>query len=189
MNLWLRLVWLLLTAPFRPKISVPDGFSTLTLRVLPNDLDLSLHMNNGRYLTIMDLGRIDLIIRGGLGKAVWRNGWTPVANAVVIRFRRELRAFERYRLETRAVAWTEQAVVMEQRFVFAAGDREGQVAAKALVKGAIYDRKEERYVPIPDLFELIGGPAESPPMSPEVEAFLAADRSMREAGRSAQPGA
>jgi len=189
MNLWFRLLWLFLTSPFRARLDVPDGVSVLRFRVLPHDLDLSLHMNNGRYLAIMDLGRLDLIIRSGLGRAVWRNGWTPIANAAAVRFRRELRAFDRYRLETRVVAWFEQAVVIEQNFVFAAGEREGQVAAHALFKGAIYDRKAHRYVPVARLFDLIGSEIPSPPLTEEVEAFLAADRAMRDAGRDLPPDA
>ena len=31
------------------------------MRVWPNDLDTNAHMNNGRYLTLMDLGRFDLM--------------------------------------------------------------------------------------------------------------------------------
>ena len=46
-------------------------------------------MNNGRYLTLMDLGRADLVIRSGLWRAVLRHGWAPVVSAVKIRFRRE----------------------------------------------------------------------------------------------------
>jgi acyl-CoA thioesterase FadM len=187
MNLWLRLFWLLLTAPFRPKLLVPGEVSVLTLRVLPNDLDLSLHMNNGRYLAIMDLGRLDLIIRSGLGAAVWRNRWTPVANAAVVRFRRELRAFDLYRLETRVVGWLEEAVLIEQIFVFDRGDRKDQIAARALFKGALYDRSAQRYVPVAQLMETIGATAESPSPTPEVEAFLAADRAMREANRNTEP--
>lgn len=183
MNLWLRLIWLFLTAPFRSRIEMPDGVSVLHLRVLPNDLDVSMHMNNGRYLTVMDLGRLDLIIRTGLGAAVWRHGWTPVANAAVIRFRRELRVLDRYRLETRVVGWMEQAVLIEQSFVFAGGDREGQVAARALFKGALYDRKERRYVPVREMMELIEVFSPSPPLAPDLDAFLATDRAMREAGR------
>lgn len=183
MNLWLRLIWLLLSAPFRPRLIVPDEVSVLTFRVLPNDLDVSLHMNNGRYLAIMDLGRVDLLIRSGLGGAVWRNGWTPVANAALIRFRRELRPFERYRLETRVVAWQEQAVLMEQTFVFARGERDGQIAARALFKGALYDRKARRYVPVAEMMAAIGVSAESPPLPDDLDAFLTADRVMRDAGR------
>lgn len=189
MNLWLRLIWLFLTAPFRPRLQVPDGVSVLAFRVLLNDLDLSLHMNNGRYLAIMDLGRLDLIIRSGLGGAVWRNAWTPVANAAVVRFRRELRAFDRYRLETRVVGWLDQAVLIEQTFVFAGGERDGQVSARALFKGALYDRKARSYVPVAQMMETIGVDGASPPRSAEVEAFLATDSAMREAGRDPRPDA
>lgn len=189
MNLWLRLFWLFLSAPFRPRLTVPDDVSVLTFRVLPNDLDLSLHMNNGRYLAIMDLGRLDLIIRSGLGRVAWRHGWTPIANAALVRFRRELRAFERYRLETRVVGWQEQAVLIEQTFVFATGEREGQVSARALFKGALYDRKDRRYVPVAHMMEMTGASASSPPATPDVEAFLVADRTMREAGRDSRPAA
>lgn len=183
MNLWLRLVWLFLTAPWRPRIAIPEGRSELTLRVLPNDLDFSLHMNNGRYLTVMDLGRLDLIIRTGLGAVVWANRWTPVANAAVIRFRRELRLLERYRLETRVVGWLDQAVLIEQTFVFAGGEREGQVAARALFKGALYDRESSRYVPVAELMRSLGIETASPPLPSDMEAFLATDRIMREQGR------
>lgn len=187
MNLWLRLIWLFLSAPFRPRLAIPTDVSVLALRVLPNDLDLSLHMNNGRYLTVMDLGRLDLILRSGLAGAVWRNGWTPVANAALIRFRRELRVFDRYRLETRVVGWQEQTVLIEQTFVFAAGEREGQASARALFKGALYDRKAHRYVPVAQMMEMIGVSAESPPQPLDIEAFLAADCAMREAGRASLP--
>jgi acyl-CoA thioesterase FadM len=187
MNLWLRLIWLFLTAPFRPRLAIPADVSVLALRVLPNDLDLSLHMNNGRYLTVMDLGRLDLILRSGLAGAVWRNGWTPVANAALIRFRRELRVFDRYRLETRVVGWQEQTVLIEQTFVFASGEREGQVSARALFKGALYDRKDRRYVPVAQTMETIGVSAESPATPQDIEAFLDADRAMRETGRASLP--
>lgn len=183
MNLWLRLIWLLATFRFRPRLVLPADASVLTLRVLLNDLDISRHMNNGRYLAIMDLGRVDLLLRSGLGGPVWRNGWTPVANAVMIRFRRELRPLRRYRLETRIVGWTEEHVLMAQTFVIAQGRREGQIAAHALVKGGLYDRKVRRFVPIADLMQLIGASGESPPPSAETEAFLASDEAMRDGGR------
>jgi acyl-CoA thioesterase FadM len=184
MNLWLRLIWLLITAPFRPKLVLPEQTSVLALRVLPNDLDPSLHMNNGRYLTIMDLGRIDLLIRSGIGRAVWRNSWTPVANSAIIRFRRELRLFDRYRLETQVLSWSDQSVIIAQTFVFAGGARDGQVAARAIVQGAIYDRNARRYVPVEDLMKTIDVVVASPPPTAEVDAYLAADRSMREASRT-----
>ena len=64
MNLWLRLIWYLATAWARPALTQTHEISKLTFRVWPTDLDLSLHMNNGRYLTIMDIGRLDFMVRG-----------------------------------------------------------------------------------------------------------------------------
>jgi acyl-CoA thioesterase FadM len=179
MNLWLRLLWLIATASRRPKLSILQGISAIPFRVWPHDLDPSLHMNNARYLALMDLGRLDIILRTGLWRAVMKNRWTPVVNAAVIRFRRELRPFERFRLETRVLAWAEAAVIMEQTFVFDGGEREGQVAARALFKGALYDRAQRAYVPVSKLMEVIGASAESPPLTPEIEAFLATDEEIK----------
>lgn len=44
MNLWFRLLHLLLCSLFRPKLEAPFGVSRLQFRVLPNDLDSNLHM-------------------------------------------------------------------------------------------------------------------------------------------------
>ena len=151
----------------------------LHFRVWPLDLDLSLHMNNGRYLTIMDLGRIDILTRSGLLRVVVRERWTPIASGIQIRFSRELRLLDRFRLETRLVAWDDTRVVMEQVFVIASGEREGQVAARALFKGGIYDRATRAFVPIARMMREIGVAAESPPPTPEVAAFLTADDALR----------
>ena len=87
MNLWLRLLGFFLTARSRPALELPGGISVLHFRVWPLDLDLSLHMNNGRYLTIMDLGRIDILTRSGLLRVVVRERWTPIASGIQISVR------------------------------------------------------------------------------------------------------
>lgn len=181
MNLWLRFLWVLLTSRFRPKIEVPRGVSKLDFRVWPHDLDLSLHMNNGRYLTIMDLGRLDILIVSGLWRAVLRHRWTPIASAIKIRFRREMRLFQTFRLETRLVAWAGDHVVMEQVFILTSGPRAGQVAAHMLFKGGLYDRKIRKFVTIERLMEETGVRVENPALSPEVEAFLKADEELKRA--------
>lgn len=183
MNLWFRMLWYALTARWRPAVVLPLGVSRLSARVWPSDLDTSLHMNNGRYLTLMDLGRLDVMVASGLWRAVLRHGWTPVANAIKVRFRREIRLWERFRIETRIVAWDQLTVVMEQVFLFEGGERDGQVAAQALFKGGLYDRKSRRFVPIADLMRETGVSAESPEPSPEVEAFLKADEELKRAAQ------
>lgn len=185
MNLWLRLLWYALSVRFRPRLSLPDGVSRLVFRVWPTDLDTSLHLNNGRYLTLMDIGRLDIMVASGLWRAVLRHGWTPIASAIKIRFRRELVNFQRFRLETRIVAWDRATVIMEQTFVIEGGDRHGQVAAHALFKGGLYDRRQKKFVEISRLMAEIGVAADSPTLTPEVEAFLAADDELKRAAQRA----
>lgn len=183
MNLWLRLVWVLLTAKGRGHLDVPRESSALAFRVWPHDLDISIHMNNGRYLTLMDLGRLDFMVRSGLWREVLRHRWTPIASAVTIRFQRELRTFQKFRLETRLLCWDAALVVMEQTFVIHGGARDGQAAARALFKGGLYDRKEKKFVEISRLMALLGVSEVSPPSTPEVAAFLHADDQLKQAGR------
>ena len=183
MNLWVRLLWLLLTAQRRGLLSLPRDSSMLNFRVWPHDLDLSLHMNNGRYLTLMDLGRLDAMVRSGLWREVLRHKWTPIASAITIRFQRELRLFQKFRLDTKLLCWDASLVVMEQIFVFDGGPRQGQVAARALFKGGLYDRKERKFVEIARLMSLLGVSETSPPATTEVEAFLHADDQLKQAGR------
>jgi acyl-CoA thioesterase FadM len=181
MNLWLRLFWLLFSARLRPALILPGDTSRLDFRVWPHDLDLSVHMNNGRYLTLMDLGRTDILIRSGLWRHVWRNKWTPIASAISIRFRRELRPFQKFQLETQLVCWEAALVVMEQTFVIKGGPRDGQIAARALFKGGLYDRGAKAFVPTDKLMQTIGANAVSPVPTPETTAFLRADEKSRSA--------
>lgn len=184
MNLWLRMLWLLSTARWRGSLSLPADASSLTFRVWPHDLDLSLHMNNGRYLTLMDLGRLDIMVRSGLWRAVIDNRWTPIASTVTIHFCRELTPFQSFQLETKLLSWDTTFVVMEQTFVFNSGERRGQIGARGLFKGGLYDRKARAFVPIKTLMATIGVAAESPGPSPEVAAFLKADAELKQSARN-----
>lgn len=177
MNLWMRLLWVLATVWRRPGLVLPSGTARLSFRVWPHDLDMSLHMNNGRYWTLMDLGRIDLVLRSGLLRAVLRNGWTPVASAGTIRFRRELRLFEAFEIETKLVFWDDTRFVIEQRLV---KRRNGAISSTALVLAGLYDRKQKCFVPVRTLLELSGFDIESPAMTADVEAFLKAEDALKQ---------
>src|ERR1700712_1094325 len=70
----------------------------VTMRVMPNDLDILRHVNNGIYLSLMDLGRMDLFIRSGQWKQLQRRGWYSVAASVTVTYRRSLRLWQKYEL-------------------------------------------------------------------------------------------
>ncbi len=128
MNLLFRLITIIIESFFRRKLH-PLSESVLNLRVLPNDLDLNMHMNNGRYLAVMDLGRMDLLLRADLLPLLLKHRWQPLAGAVNIRYKQSLAPFARYRLHTKIVAWDEKWFYIEQRF-----ERKNRLIATAHVK-------------------------------------------------------
>ena len=166
-----QLAWTVLRALTTPKIGVLEP-SRLSMRVWPTDLDTNLHMNNGRYLTLMDYGRIDMVARNGLGRAVMKNRWSPVLASAFIRFRRPLRPFQRYTLVTRIVCWDERWVVMEQRFE--SGDK---VLAQAFVRGTFLEKGKT--VPTTTLLEALGVTMPSPPMPEVVARWVSAEEAAR----------
>ena len=129
MNLYLRLLALIVRMLRLPRRGVLDD-SRVRFRVLPNDCDFNLHMNNGRYLAFMDLGRIHLMTQIGLMRLIFRNRWKPVLAAAEINFIRALRPLQTFELVTRVVTWDEKYVYMEH--LFEAG---GEICAHAFVKG------------------------------------------------------
>jgi acyl-CoA thioesterase FadM len=135
-NLYLRLLKLLLLLPFVRHRALLDA-GRIAFRVWPNDCDMNLHLNNGRYLTFMDLGRVHLLVQIGLLGELWRRRWAPVLSAAEINFIRPLQPFQKFDLVTRLLTWDEKYFYMEQRFL--AG---GRLCAVALVKGLFLHRRE-----------------------------------------------
>ncbi|WP_334176396.1 acyl-CoA thioesterase [Pseudoxanthobacter sp.] len=154
MNLWLRFLRVVMAAFLSRQRLAPEAVSALTMRVWPTDLDLNFHMNNGRYLTLMDLGRIDLLMRAGLARAILARRWMPVLADAQIRYRCSLGPFRRFRLETRITGWNEHSVFIAQRFVIASGPEAGVLAAQASVRAVVLDRG--RKVPVAEIFALSG---------------------------------
>src|SRR5688500_8893638 len=144
-----------------------------------HEIDTSLHMNNGRYWTLMDLGRADLMIRSGLWRAVVKHRWLPVVSAAKIRFRRELRLFRPFSLKTRIVTWADTWVVIEHRVVCRGHDGREILHAVALVRAGLYDRATRRFIAVEEMLNTIGSAAPAPEPTPEVAAFLAAEEAMK----------
>ena len=159
MNLYLRLLRLLLLLPFTRRRALLDP-GRIRFRVWPTDCDINLHMNNGRYLTFMDLGRVHLLAQIGLLGGLMRRRWTPVLSAAEINFIRPVRPLQRFDLITRLLTWDEKYFYIEQRFLAA-----GRLCAVAMVKGLFlhrHARVESRAV-----LELLGLDLPAPDM-PEV---------------------
>ncbi|WP_343039438.1 thioesterase family protein [Microvirga makkahensis] len=105
----------------------------------------------------------------------------PVVNAGQIRFRREMRPFQPFHLETRILTWSETHVVMKHRLASRTRDGSPIVNAIALVKAGLYDRAAKSYVPMGRLLDENGLAAEPPEATPEVQAFLHAEEALKRA--------
>lgn len=124
MNLYFRLLYFALKAILNFRPSVDPFSSTLTMRVLPNDLDLSGHMNNGRFLTVCDLNRFDVFLKSGLARLMLEEKWTPVIVGHTMEYKKSLRLLERFTASMSISSWDDRFFYAKHTFM-----RNGSVAA------------------------------------------------------------
>lgn len=142
MNLYGRLLMLFLKALFsKGKLNLAQPIKT-GFRVLPHDLDFNFHMNNGRYLTIMDLARFDFMIQNGLFFSCLRRSWLPVLGETQMVYFRPLKIFESYEIETQLESWDDKWFVISQKFM-----RHGKVMAHGQIRG-LFRGKEGNIKPL-----------------------------------------
>lgn len=133
MNLIFRLLCVVVGAVWRPKLGVMDA-SLVKFRVWPLDVDINLHLTNSRYLSLMDLGRTDLILRSGTWKMMRQDRLGVVLGGVAMRFRRPIAPFEQFQLETKILGWDERWIYVQQTFSGRNGMACVAVARAAFIK-------------------------------------------------------
>lgn len=94
----------------------PVATGRLALRCVWTDCDINGHMNNSRYLALMDLGRWHYMLATGLWRYTLANKWAPVAVRVEIDYKKSLKPGDRFELETEASTSSERSVTIRQRF-------------------------------------------------------------------------
>lgn len=150
MNLYLRLLSTYLAARRRGPLGIWDTAKT-PFRVLPTDLDVLRHMNNGRYLSLLDLGRMDHMLRSGFWRLITARGWYPVVAGQTVTYRKSLELWQRFEIHSRVLGVDDRWVYLEQTF------RRGEtVHAEAIVR-ARFLRRSGGSVPVEELAEVIGG--------------------------------
>lgn len=151
MNLYFRLVWLVLVRFFRRIPQDPMSPCLSAFRVNFLDMDLNVHMNNGRYLSVMDLGRIDLMMRAGHFWHLFMHGYYPVTVAESIRFRKSLFILQKFQLETHIEAWDARDICISQKFF-----RKGELIAEGYVQARFRRRGRKASISTPELFSAVG---------------------------------
>jgi acyl-CoA thioesterase FadM len=113
---WLRLIRVGFGLIGAPKVDLL-ATTRVRLRVWPNDLDVNLHVNNGRYLALADIGRMHWFVRTGALAVARRQNAFPVVGDAIAKFRRDLKVFQAFEIHTRLLGWDHKWGFIEHRFV------------------------------------------------------------------------
>ncbi|NUM81643.1 thioesterase family protein [bacterium] len=160
MNLWLRMIRIFIKSLFVKRIGIFDS-SKIRFRCWPNDLDVNMHMNNGRYLTLMDLGRTHFMSELKILWQLPKKKWFPVVGAVDIQFMKAIDPFQPFEIFTQLLTWDDKWFYVEQRF-----ERNGKVYARAELR-ALFLGKSGR-IPPEDVIKLSVNEAPPPPVHPVI---------------------
>jgi len=126
-----KAIKVLIQSKFRPGLKIDDE-SILHLRAGFTDIDMYPEVNNGRHLTLMDLGRFDLAARTGLIGLVRRKNWGLVVGGASIRYRRKIPFFRKFTLSTRLLGHDDRWFYFQQTT-----SRHHKICSAALVKAGI----------------------------------------------------
>lgn len=137
-------------------------------RCWPQDIDGFLEMNNGRILTILDLGRAILAKRVGLLTALKDNRWGMTMAGVSVRYRKRIRPFVKFRVHSRCVGWDDKFFYLDQS-IWIGGD----CAVQALYRSAVTDKNG---ILNPAIVFAATGKTDTPPPPPAwVQNWIEAD--------------
>lgn len=175
MTRMLQLAW---TAVF-PRKKVPGRTlldpSTYTMRVMPQDLDVLLHVNNGSYLQLMDVARFRHIAEMGGTVLGRQKHWGAVVAASTMKYRRSLQLFDRFDITTRVIGWDERCFYMEQVFL-----RQDKLYARGIIAARFLHRRTGDRIAPPDVIaalaeaEGLATTPESPKLPDDVAAWALA---------------
>jgi acyl-CoA thioesterase FadM len=161
MNLYLRMLILLIKSRWKPRLDLIE-LSILKFHVLPSDLDINMHMNNGRFNSIMDLGRVDIMLRTGILKTIYKRGWFGIVGSIHTRFKRPLKLFQAYELHSQIVYWDDKWAWVQHKIY-----SNNKLISSALEQTLI--RKKGENVPMPELQNIMGFNHQSPTVTKEIK--------------------
>jgi|SRR5271156_1577035 len=145
-----------------PTAEDPQAETVTRWCVLPWDVDLFGHMNNSRYLLLMDFARVHYLRRTGLLEPALKKRWIMPVAAANVDFHRPLKPFETFEIVTQVLSWDDRWFFMRQIF----RTRKGPVrtVATGYVKTII--RSPSGVVEPAELARIVCGRDMAPPVLP-----------------------
>lgn len=179
MYVWARLARMAATTSRRGPYRFGDE-SRLSFRCLPSDIDRNIHLNNARYMMLADVGRIDIFLRSGFFRLCRERGWAPMMGGLQTAYVREIRLWRRFEVVTTIETWDGSEMIGRHRFLL----EDGRTAALVLTTVGVYDLKARRFMPIAEVFAMLGH--RDAPRAPDATeaAFLQSHRMLRASAKS-----
>ncbi len=100
----------------------------------PWDLDMFVELNNGRTLTIYDLGRLPMAKRAGFLPVLRQNDWGMTMAGATVRYRRRVTVFQRIEMHSGALGRDARFLYLHQTMW-----RKGQALSSIIYRVAVTD--------------------------------------------------
>ena len=137
-------------------------------RCWPWDLDPWIELNNGRTLTLYDLGRIPMGIRSGLTGMLRAKDWGITVAGNSTRYRKRIKAFQRFEMRSRCVGWDARFFYIEQAMWLG-----NDCANHILIRSAI--TSSQGIVPPAQVLAVMGHDPDSPELPGWVQGWITAE--------------
>jgi acyl-CoA thioesterase FadM len=164
---WFRFFMAMHKAKSAPTLELSETCIT-PLKVSWSDSDIFGEMNNGRHLTLFDIGRFVFAVRTGLWKVVKKNGWGFVVAGSSVRYRKRLHPGQRFEQLTQVLGYDAKWFYFQQIH-----QREGVWHAAALLRTAVVSKG--KLVPVQTVLESMEAQDWQPVLPQWVQAWAEAD--------------
>lgn len=165
---FLRLWRVMREAKHRPAPADPHDMGEITIRIWPWDIDPFMELNNGRTLTLLDLGRFAGGVRNGLMAALRRRGWGLAVAGASVRWRRRVTVFQKATIRSRFLGH-------EGRWLYVAQSMwvKGEAVSAALLRTAVISKAGT--VEGAEVVAELGHPGWAPDLPDWARAWIAAE--------------
>lgn len=135
----------------------------------PVDIDPWAELNNGRTLTLYDLGRIPMAMRSGLGKVARARGWGMAVAGASVRYRKRIKMFDKIEMRSHLLGWDHRFLYIDQSMWVA-----GVCCSQVLLRSALTQGKQGIIAPA-EMAKALGLAPESPQLPAWAQDWITAD--------------
>ncbi|MEP2781840.1 MAG: acyl-CoA thioesterase [Pseudoruegeria sp.] len=139
-------------------------------RCWPQDIDVFMELNNGRTLTLYDLGRVPMAVRIGFDRVLKKNNWGLTIAGSSVRYRRRVRMFQKFTMKSRLIGWDDKFMYLGQTMW-----SNGTCTSQALLRAALTNKSG--IVKPSEFAGELGLPIESPALPDWVANWVSAEDS------------